>query len=670
MNRKSGRKNGVRGAAERMMRELAVRRKNSVKLTLGELRKSKGGEPERSGKSWRKRWAETDAGVLLGAVTGKVRSRKRRMKSGRGRGPKSKQWSPRLRQGLGTALRRRDRAGRAAGTKGLAWAKARGRAKGDARFTGRLSLSSARKRKRGTMGRAKTVVNGRERPDLRKGEDVGLVQRALERARSSWRRELTSEMKDGTNRAPGVEREETRPKRGGQRLGSALGAIKRRGARARDVGSAGPSMARDTRKQLLSNRLTAAMAWFRSWSSASEAGGVRSGKPKRARKAVKRWSKRGADGRFARREGTAGSERVEDAGVGGLSIEDESGVSGEAQRYEERDERGGETTAGGEEGKVLDAEGAAAAKGVSRDTARAISGQTGEGSPEVQDVKTGRVGSEGVGERETGASGGAGDGGKVESAAAEREAVRTEQPRGNDRLMARLKGRKTAKAAGDVRVTKPRTPRRKREAKSGGERGVRQRKLVLISAAGVVSILLVGSLATLYVLRGGAADTVERATPPKQPPADAVDEEEASGNVASESEDGEDGTDDEAVESDSVPLEEGAGAGEAAEAAQEPAFTAYEYKDPFQPLTGPVAATAPAEETTQTESRRLSLEDITVEEGVKFAAVKYGGVAYKVKEGDRVGDSPYQVVSVGDNSSTLLFGDEQVSLQLGEEIVK
>lgn len=100
------------------------------------------------------------------------------------------------------------------------------------------------------------------------------------------------------------------------------------------------------------------------------------------------------------------------------------------------------------------------------------------------------------------------------------------------------------------------------------------------------------------------------------------------------------------------------------------AFASYEYKDPFQPLVGTETAPPASTQTTETQNQRLALEDITEEAGVKFASVKYGGVAYKVKEGDRVDESPYQVISVGDNSVTLLYGDEQVSVQLGQEIIK
>ena len=100
------------------------------------------------------------------------------------------------------------------------------------------------------------------------------------------------------------------------------------------------------------------------------------------------------------------------------------------------------------------------------------------------------------------------------------------------------------------------------------------------------------------------------------------------------------------------------------------AFSSYEYKDPFQPLLGAEASPPASTQTTETQNQRLGLEDITEESGVKFASVKYGGVAYKVKEGDRVDESPYQVISIGDNSTTLLYGDEQVSVQLGQEIIK
>ncbi|MEW6188681.1 MAG: hypothetical protein AB1466_01005 [Actinomycetota bacterium] len=98
-------------------------------------------------------------------------------------------------------------------------------------------------------------------------------------------------------------------------------------------------------------------------------------------------------------------------------------------------------------------------------------------------------------------------------------------------------------------------------------------------------------------------------------------------------------------------------------------FEVYESKDPFKPLITKVT-TPTVTGTTETTPKVLALEDIYTEDGTKYASIKYGSTIYKVKEGDRINDSPYQVLSIGADSVTLLYGDDKIVLKLGEEIYK
>ncbi|MDI6891866.1 MAG: hypothetical protein QMD08_02555 [Actinomycetota bacterium] len=100
-------------------------------------------------------------------------------------------------------------------------------------------------------------------------------------------------------------------------------------------------------------------------------------------------------------------------------------------------------------------------------------------------------------------------------------------------------------------------------------------------------------------------------------------------------------------------------------------YEIYEYKDPFKPLiTAPTTETI-AEPTTPTAGPvPLALDDIFVEDGVTYASIRYGDAVYKVTEGDRVDESPYQVLSIGTDSVVLLYGDDRITLRLGEEILK
>lgn len=113
-------------------------------------------------------------------------------------------------------------------------------------------------------------------------------------------------------------------------------------------------------------------------------------------------------------------------------------------------------------------------------------------------------------------------------------------------------------------------------------------------------------------------------------------------------------------------------------------FEVYQTRDPFKPVPETISvttATVSSGSTTQTVSSStagsqtstpaaLSLQSITNRDGVNYAVIKYGDSTYELKAGDRVGDSPYQVVQVGTDSVTLLYGDDQFNLQVGQEVYK
>lgn len=105
-------------------------------------------------------------------------------------------------------------------------------------------------------------------------------------------------------------------------------------------------------------------------------------------------------------------------------------------------------------------------------------------------------------------------------------------------------------------------------------------------------------------------------------------------------------------------------------------FEVYEYKDPFKSLVT-VAATGTAGGTTTatggggvTGPTTLALEEVYSSGGVQYAQIKYAGTVYRVKEGQQIDDSPYKVLSIGSSSVTLLYGDDRLTLRVGEEIVK
>ncbi len=122
-------------------------------------------------------------------------------------------------------------------------------------------------------------------------------------------------------------------------------------------------------------------------------------------------------------------------------------------------------------------------------------------------------------------------------------------------------------------------------------------------------------------------------------------------------------------------------AGRSEEGEESETFELYEYKDPFEPLIKGATTTTPTTQTPEEETptspeepptgpQILEVQDIYTESGVKYSSVKYGTTVYKVKEGDRVNESPYEVLTIGTDSVTFLYGDRRVEVKVGESILK
>ncbi len=125
------------------------------------------------------------------------------------------------------------------------------------------------------------------------------------------------------------------------------------------------------------------------------------------------------------------------------------------------------------------------------------------------------------------------------------------------------------------------------------------------------------------------------------------------------------------------------------EPAPVPLTDVFTFRDIFEPLVKPVTTgpgngapdatgTAGSGETTGTENGSgvsvpegtLLLQDITVEDGVPTAVFVWGSEAYAVQEGDRIADSPWQVLQIESNSVVMLYGDTQVVLSVGQAVSK
>lgn len=104
-------------------------------------------------------------------------------------------------------------------------------------------------------------------------------------------------------------------------------------------------------------------------------------------------------------------------------------------------------------------------------------------------------------------------------------------------------------------------------------------------------------------------------------------------------------------------------------------------RDPFAVIQPPTiessssssSSTSTSSSSTSTASSTdtsLVLVDIVSDNGVAKGVFKYKGVEYTLGKGETVDSSSWQVVSVGSSSVVMLFGDDRVTLYLGEGISK
>ncbi len=165
-------------------------------------------------------------------------------------------------------------------------------------------------------------------------------------------------------------------------------------------------------------------------------------------------------------------------------------------------------------------------------------------------------------------------------------------------------------------------------------------KIIVAGGLILVALLIIGGILYIFLFKP-AEPSIQVVTPPSQPqPAPAPSEE-----------------DEEEILLPEIAI-------------GEEVITLYIFRNPFEPP----AMYATAEETPtpgEEEALPLSLDDIYTEDGVEYAVIRYGDNVYTVTEGERVGDSPYQVQAIGTNYVDLLRGDgEVIRLYLGEVLVK
>lgn len=117
-----------------------------------------------------------------------------------------------------------------------------------------------------------------------------------------------------------------------------------------------------------------------------------------------------------------------------------------------------------------------------------------------------------------------------------------------------------------------------------------------------------------------------------------------------------------------------------APAPEVPNSEVFTFRDIFVPLLEPLPepgdATTTSTSSTTTDSvtptnpGTLYLDGVVTQNGVLMAQLRYNGTSYTLGAGGVIPNSPWQVLRVTTSSVTMLYGDIQVTLSVGEGVTK
>jgi len=115
--------------------------------------------------------------------------------------------------------------------------------------------------------------------------------------------------------------------------------------------------------------------------------------------------------------------------------------------------------------------------------------------------------------------------------------------------------------------------------------------------------------------------------------------------------------------------------GPAREIAYSEVFT---FRDIFDPLLKPLpvpstpSTTTPSATDTETPYAQgvLYLDGVVTEDGILKAQLRYNGTTYTLGPGESIPSTPWKVLRVSSTSVTMLYGDVQVTLAVGQGITK
>lgn len=103
----------------------------------------------------------------------------------------------------------------------------------------------------------------------------------------------------------------------------------------------------------------------------------------------------------------------------------------------------------------------------------------------------------------------------------------------------------------------------------------------------------------------------------------------------------------------------------------------FTFRDIFVPLIKPLVdpattagTTTTTDTVTPTATNTLYLDGVVTQDGVLTAQLRWNGASYTLAAGGAIPNSPWQVLRVSSTSVTMLYGDIQVTLSVGQGITK
>jgi hypothetical protein len=92
-------------------------------------------------------------------------------------------------------------------------------------------------------------------------------------------------------------------------------------------------------------------------------------------------------------------------------------------------------------------------------------------------------------------------------------------------------------------------------------------------------------------------------------------------------------------------------------------------RDPFTQIIIPADQLGFGVDTSADDANTLTLIEIVTDNGIRKAVLTLGSTTYTQAAGERLGDTPWQVVSIGNANVVMLYGDSQMTLTVGQGVV-